>query len=154
MISQLIHDCREPLLIVSYAAFGVTDVVRELGQAARRGVRIDLILESTANEGGALHGPIGAAAPFQDLRRDATLWAWPAARRPAIGTSRAALHAKVVAADDRGALLGSANLTDKALALNLEVGVILRDPGVVHRLVSHFRSLMKPGTRPLERVLD
>jgi hypothetical protein len=46
------------------------------------------------------------------------------------------------------------NLTDKALALNLEAGVILRDPGVVHWLVSHFCSLMKSGTGPLERVLD
>ena len=43
-------------------------------------------------------------------------------------SSRAALHAKLVAADERVALLGSANLTDKALACNLELGVIIRDP--------------------------
>jgi putative cardiolipin synthase len=75
------------------------------------------------------------------------------ARCPAIGTSRAALHAKLVAADERVALLGSANLTDKALALNLELGVIIRDPDVVRRLVRHFRSLMRPGVGLLEPVI-
>ena len=67
-----------------------------------------------------------------------------------IGASRAALHAKLVAADERVALLGSANLTDKALAVNLELGVIIRDPGTVRRIVRHFRSLMEPGAGPLE----
>jgi putative cardiolipin synthase len=153
VISELIHDCRESLLIVSFAAFGVTEVIHELRLAARRGVRIDLVLESTNDEGGALHGPVGAAAAFEAIRQDATFWSWPAARRPVIGNSRAALHAKLVAADERVALLGSANLTDKALALNLELGVIIRDPDVVRRLVRHFRSLMRPGVGPLEPVI-
>ena len=83
VISELIHDCRESLLIVSFAAFGVTEVVQELARAVRRGVRIDLVLETTAQEGGALRGPVGAAAAFQAIRQDATFWTWPAARRPA-----------------------------------------------------------------------
>jgi phosphatidylserine/phosphatidylglycerophosphate/cardiolipin synthase-like enzyme len=69
-----------------------------------------------------------------------------------VGASRAALHAKLVAADERIALLGSANLTDKALAVNLELGVIIRDPDVVSRIVRHFRSLMEPGAGPLEPI--
>jgi phosphatidylserine/phosphatidylglycerophosphate/cardiolipin synthase-like enzyme len=156
VISELIHDCRDSLLIVSFAAFGVTEVVHELVRAAKRGVRIDLVLETTAAEGGALHGPVGAAAAFQTIRQDATFWTWPAAQRPTVSGSRAALHAKLVAADERVALLGSANLTDKALALNLELGVIIRDPEVVRRMVRHFRSLMDPGEgiiQPLPRQI-
>jgi phosphatidylserine/phosphatidylglycerophosphate/cardiolipin synthase-like enzyme len=68
-----------------------------------------------------------------------------------VGTSRAALHAKLVAADERVALLGSANLTDKALAHNLELGALIHDLSVVRRIVHHFRSLMRPAG-PLERV--
>jgi putative cardiolipin synthase len=153
VISELIHDCRESLLVVSFAAFGVAEVVYELGQAARRGVRIDLALESTADQGGTLHGPVGAAAAFAEIRQDATFWVWPASRRPTVGASRAALHAKLVAADERIALIGSANLTDKALAVNLELGVIIRDPSVVGRIVRHFRALMDPSSGILQPLL-
>jgi cardiolipin synthase C len=154
VISELIHDARHSLLIVSFAAFGVADVVRELERAERRGVRIDLILESTEDKGGTLNGAVGASAAFATLREHATFWTWPADRRPVVGQSRAALHAKLVAADERIALLGSANLTDKALAYNLELGVIIRDPDVVARMVHHFHSLMNPDTGPLERLTD
>lgn len=120
------------------------------GSPAQRGVRIDLVLESTAAHGGTLHGVVEASAAFDAIRNQATFWVWPASRRPVIGTSRAALHAKLIAADQEVALVGSANLTDKALASNLELGVILRDPDVVRRIVHHFRFLIKPGTGPLE----
>jgi hypothetical protein len=66
---------------VSFAAFGVPEVVRELKAAAGRGARIDLVLETTADEGGTLRGHVGAAAAFAEIRRDATFWVWPAVRR-------------------------------------------------------------------------
>jgi putative cardiolipin synthase len=119
------------------------EVVRELKAVAQRGVRIDFVLETTADEGGTLRGQVGAVSAFVEIRRDATFWAWPAARRPAVGASRAALHAKLVAADERVALIGSANLTDKALAVNLELGVIIRDRDIVGGMVRHFRALME-----------
>lgn len=150
VITELIHDARESLLIVSFAAFGVAEVVASLQHAAAHRVRIDLVLEDAEADGGALHGPVGASAAFEAIRRDATFWTWPAWRRPATGNSRAALHAKLVAADERVALLGSANLTDKALAHNLELGVLLRDPDVVRRITRHFHALMAPGEGVLE----
>jgi hypothetical protein len=108
-------------------------------------VRIDLILESAADQGGALHGSVGACVAFEAIRQDATFWAWPENRHTVVGASRAAQHAKLVAADERVALLGSANLTDKALALNLELGIIIRDPDVVRRVVRHFRPSWNPA---------
>ncbi|HUY47187.1 MAG TPA: DISARM system phospholipase D-like protein DrmC [Streptosporangiaceae bacterium] len=152
VISGIIRDCHESLLVVSFAAFGVAEVVTELHRAAERGVRIDLVLEGAEADGGTLRGAVGASAAFEGMGRDATFWTWPAKRRPVVGTSRAALHAKLIAADERVALLGSANLTDKALAHNLELGVLIHDPDVVRRIVRHFQSLMKPGTGPLEPV--
>jgi cardiolipin synthase C len=154
VISGIIRDCRTSLLIVSFAAFGVAGVIAELHNAAERGVRIDLVLESAEADGGALHGPLGASAAFAAIRREATFWTWPAARRPMAGASRAAMHAKLVAADAKVALLSSANLTDKALGDNLEVGLLVRDPDVVRRIVGHFHSLMQPGIGPLEPVQD
>ena len=150
VVTELIHDSQKSLLIVSFAAFGIADVINELELAVRRGVRIDLVLESTTAHGGTLHGTVEASAAFQAIRDYSHFWVWPADHRPVVGTSRAALHAKFVAADERIALVGSANLTDKALASNLELGVIVRDPGVVRRMVGHFRALMNPGIGPLE----
>ena len=152
VITELIRDCRKSLLIVSFAAFGVADVVRELRLAANRGVTIDLVLESTTASGGTLHGTVEASAVFNAIRPAAKFWVWPAENRPVIHGSRAALHAKLIVADERIALVGSANLTDKALASNLELGVIIRDPAVAHRIDRHFRSLMRPGPGILHRI--
>jgi cardiolipin synthase C len=135
-----------------YAAWRSDVVVSELGAAAHRGVHIDLIMESAETEGGTLHGALGAAEPFAAVRAHATFWTWPADRRPAVGSSRAALHAKLVAADDQVAIVGSANLTDRALARNIELGIIVRDPLVVRRMTAHFRSLMTPGIGPLQQT--
>lgn len=52
------------------------------------------------------------------------------------------LHAKLIAADRHTAFLGSANLTDRALSDNIELGVVLRDPRLVEPLVDHFHWLL------------
>ncbi|MEV6866424.1 DISARM system phospholipase D-like protein DrmC [Streptosporangium subroseum] len=147
VIIEVIRASRTSLLVVSFAAFGVAEVVRELVEASRRGVQVDLVLEETVEDGGALRGGFTATAPFEALRPLATFWTWT--DRPRTGGSVPALHAKVIAADEDVALLGSANLTDRALAHNLEVGVVLRDPDVVRRIVMHFRALMRPEDGPL-----
>lgn len=42
------------------------------------------------------------------------------------------------------AFLGSANLTDRALSDNIELGVVLRDPQLVEPLVDHFHWMLAP----------
>lgn len=96
----------------------------------------------------------GAAAAFDTLRGRARFWHWPQHQRPVMGRSRAALHAKLIAADRQVALLGSANLTDRALAFNIEIGVVLREPDAVRRIVGHFRGLMDAENGPLRRLPD
>ena len=150
VVIEIIRAARHSLLVVSFAAYGVAEVITELAAAADRGIHIDLVLESTANDGGTLHGATGAAAAFARLRGNATFWHWPAHRRPAAASSRAALHAKLIAADSTIALVSSANLTDRALAHNIEVGIILRSPDVVARITRHFKALMDPDIGPLQ----
>jgi len=95
-------------VLVSFAAHGVTEVVRELELAAGRGVRVDLVLEDTLDRGGALRVGAGSGA-FDLLAGRVNVWHWPPANRGAGG--RAALHAKLVVADGRSVLLSSANFT-------------------------------------------
>lgn len=140
VVTEAIRDARAELLVVTFAAAGIADVVTELVRAAERGVRIDVVLDDTT----------GARDAFRRLDGAASFWHWPAERRGADG--RAAMHAKLLAADRSWALVGSANLTGRAMRENLELGVLLRDSAAVERVVRHVHTLM--GSHgPLVRVL-
>lgn len=138
-VTQLIGSARRELLVVSYAAHRSARLVGALAAASKRGVRVDLVLEESTN----------AADAFSGLAGQVGIWQWPAGQRGAGG--KAALHAKVIAADRSEALVGSANLTGRALNDNIEVGILLRDPRAVGRIVAHFRSLMR-DKGPLYRL--
>jgi phosphatidylserine/phosphatidylglycerophosphate/cardiolipin synthase-like enzyme len=62
------------------------------------------------------------------------------------------LHAKLIAADRHTALIDSANLTDRALDDNIELGVVLRAPSAVDPVVDHFRRLIAPDNGRMRRV--
>ena len=62
------------------------------------------------------------------------------------------LHAKLSAADRHTALLGSANLTDRALSDNIELGVVLRDPRLVGPLIEHFHWLLTPENNVMRQA--
>ncbi|TCR24010.1 phospholipase D-like protein [Streptomyces sp. BK205] len=87
---------------------------------------MDLLLEESTQ----------AATAFSALPDEVNVWH----RVEASGV----LHAKLIIADRHTALLGSANLTDRALSDNIELGVVLRDPSLVGSLVEHFRWLLSP----------
>lgn len=55
------------------------------------------------------------------------------------------LHAKCIVADDRWALVTSANLTTAALEANIEAGVLLDHPELARRLLFQFHSLLDAG---------
>ncbi|MDH6488715.1 DISARM system phospholipase D-like protein DrmC [Streptomyces sp. SAI-127] len=123
---EVIRSARTSLLVVSFAAHGARNVVAEIGQAVERGVRVDLLLEESTQ----------AATAFVALPSEVNVW-------HRVGPS-GVLHAKLIVADRHTALLGSANLTDRALSDNIELGVVLRDPSLVEPLVEHFRWLLSP----------
>ncbi|MFH8756595.1 DISARM system phospholipase D-like protein DrmC [Streptomyces atroolivaceus] len=125
---DVIRSARASLLIASFAAYGIPEIVTELRAAAERNVRIDLLLERTT----------ASARAFGPLGEHVRIW------HRAASDDRTSLHAKVIAADRHTALLGSANLTGRGLSRNVEIGVILRDSGAVGRLVDHMRWLTGP----------
>ncbi|MER5517603.1 DISARM system phospholipase D-like protein DrmC [Streptomyces sp. NPDC002763] len=124
---EVIRSAHTSLLIASFAAHGARNVVAEIERAVNRGVRVDLLLEESTQ----------ASAAFAALPSHVHVW-------HRAGMS-GVLHAKLIAADRHTALLGSANLTDRALSDNIELGVVLRDPHLVEPLVDHFRWLLASG---------
>ncbi|MYY08250.1 hypothetical protein GT204_04845 [Streptomyces sp. SID4919] len=151
---QVIRAADTTLLVTSHAAFGVQEIVEEIRAAADRGVSVDLVLETTRASGGRLHGDIDGRAAFHELRfhPDVHLRQWAGNERRGSGGRRGSMHAKVIAADRKTALLGSANLTNNAYSDNLEIGAVIRDPGAVAGLVGHFISLMHSVDGPLVRL--
>lgn len=131
---DVIRSANTSLLVASFAAHGARDVVEEISRAVRRGVRVDLILEETTQ----------ASAAFAALPDEVRVWH----RTVTSGV----MHAKLLAADRHTAFLGSANLTDRALSDNIELGVVLRDPVVVEPLVDHFRWLLAPESNLMRRA--
>jgi phosphatidylserine/phosphatidylglycerophosphate/cardiolipin synthase-like enzyme len=60
--------------------------------------------------------------------------------------SHASMHAKMVVADRRWVLVGSANLTDRGATRNIELGVKLDDATLAEQLVAHWRGAVHAGT--------
>ncbi|MBF8187832.1 hypothetical protein ITP53_19250 [Nonomuraea sp. K274] len=152
---DVIRAATSGLLVTSYAAFGVQEIVSEIWAAADRGVSVDLILETARSAGGRLGGDSDGRTAFHDLRfhPDVHLWQWANDQRHGSGGRRGSMHAKVIAADRVIAFLGSANLTDNAYTDNLEIGAVIHDPTSVANLVDHFTTLMRSEQGPLIRLL-
>ena len=117
---EIIDGARWSVLVVGYSVtvdHNLTGLaartVAAMAEAARRGVMVTAILHREPNN------------------RAALLRGWPAARDPPrvftwpeqAGDAMASLHAKVLIADSRDALVTSANLTYHGLEANVEVGV-------------------------------
>ncbi|MFF3692418.1 DISARM system phospholipase D-like protein DrmC [Streptomyces sp. NPDC002221] len=134
---EVIRSADATLLVASFAAHGARSVVTEINRAVERGVRVDLLLEESTQ----------ASAAFAALPRRAHIW------HRTKNAHAGVLHAKLIAADRHTALVGSANLTDRALSDNIEIGVVLRDPTIVEPLVDHFRWLISPESDCMHRVL-
>lgn len=140
---DVIRAARSRLTVVSFAAYKVDVVVRELKEAGQRGVDVRLILETDQAGGGTL--TLDAAHAFFALGAAATFFVWPADQRPALDHGKASLHAKAAIADDHTALVTSANLTGHALSGNMELGLLVRGGPVPRRLAAHFERLMSTG---------
>jgi phosphatidylserine/phosphatidylglycerophosphate/cardiolipin synthase-like enzyme len=74
------------------------------------------------------------------------IYVWPHTRRPRDAAGRQGiLHVKCVAADGRRLFLSSANLTEYALDLNMELGVIVSEASVARSVEDHFDRLIDLG---------
>jgi phosphatidylserine/phosphatidylglycerophosphate/cardiolipin synthase-like enzyme len=135
VLHELISGARERVLLVSFAAFTLAELAADLEAAVERGCTVDVVFETAEDSGGAYSGP--QARPFGGIA-GVRRWRWPADRRD----PGAVLHAKLLVVDGRRALVGSANLTPRALTANLEVGVLVGDPDLTSELEAHVDRLM------------
>ncbi len=148
---DLIAGAKREILLVTFAAAKIERLAGELLKAHDRGIKIRLILEfEQSSEGQLSYDAIKAFPPT--LVKAAEIYYWPLEKRERNQAGRPGkLHSKLAIVDDT-ALVSSANLTDDAFNRNLELGVLMRNPGFLHSATSHIQTLITNGTfRIIER---
>lgn len=130
---ELIARAHGSLFLVTFVNYGAKAVVEALNAAAERGVAIRMLLEGTMETTAKLASKVPSAEVF--------IWA-DDAKPPSPGKTPATVHAKCVVADRSEALVTSANLTDHALDLNMELGVHIMGGREPEQLHDHLNALV------------
>lgn len=145
-LTELVQSARSELWIVSYVAYSVSGLRDALADALRRGVRVRFLLESRESGGDRItRDGIVALRSVVDL--GAVVYEWPLDRRPTNGRgSPGSLHAKFALADAETLFVTSANLTEAAFEVNIELGVVIRGGSQPVRLADTLRWLIDSGT--------
>ena len=123
---EVVRSAQQELWIVSFAAYRVRVVVDALKQAIHRGVQVSLVLESTQASEGRYSGD-QISILKSELENKARILIWPTDQREVSQSGhRGMLHAKCAVADHSRLFVSSANLTEAAMSLNIELGVLAK----------------------------
>jgi phosphatidylserine/phosphatidylglycerophosphate/cardiolipin synthase-like enzyme len=145
VLLELIGSAARDIWVFCFAVHRVPAVLKALREAVDRGVTVRLVLESSeASEGRLSFDQIRGIADL--LTPATTVYAWPPDQRPRNEEGRyGLLHAKFALADEQRLLVSSANLTEFALTLNVEMGVLVDGGRTPPRLAQHIRELVHRG---------
>src|SRR5271157_1526736 len=150
VVLQVIDSATERLLVVSYSVFHIPRILDALVRAADRGVSTKVIIESPNRIAGQSAYSTLAALGSTVASRCA-VYLWPIEDRFRDGAGRPGiLHVKCAVADGRWLFLSSANLTEYAFSLNMELGVLIYGGSGPRQVELVFESLVAEGT--LSRV--
>ena len=135
-LCELINAAQRKLFIVSFVAYKADAIIKALNSAILRNVELSLLLERSKNFGGAVE--IDSIQNLKSQLPGAKFYIWDAHDEK----HSASVHAKCAIADEKIALITSANLTGKAMTENMELGVMLRKGNLPRQLHKHFESLI------------
>jgi phosphatidylserine/phosphatidylglycerophosphate/cardiolipin synthase-like enzyme len=153
VVLQVIDTASQRLLVVSYAVFNIPRICEALVRAADRGVAIHVVVESPDRiEGQNAYSNLAVLGPTVASR--CGVFVWPLEGRCRGGSGKLGLlHVKCAVADGRWLFLSSANLTEYAFTINMELGVLItggEHPLLVERLfqqlvIDGLLEAVKPG---------
>lgn len=132
VLIETIEHAKKKLFIVSYVAYDVDSIVQALRSAIRRGVKVEILMESTGDYGGRIS--MDSIALFQKELPEAILYWWD--------LEGASVHAKCAVADAEVAFVTSANLTGAAMQKNMELGVKIVGGDIPKQLHNHLEALV------------
>lgn len=142
VLLQLIRDTQQQLIIISFAVYKIPEIASALLEALNRGVQVKIIVETAQEEGGKMSFP-GTTALGRKIIENAQVFLWPIEKRPHDPQGRyGSLHIKSVIADQKYLFITSANLTEYALTLNMEMGVLLKSPALASQVSELIHQLI------------
>ena len=144
-ILQVLDSAQHRITLVSYAVYRIPNICEALVRAARRGVQINVIVETPdklerENEYNTLR------ALGHEVAACSAVYYWPKDQRGRDDKGKVGiLHVKCAVADGRWLFLSSANLTEYAFTINMELGVLVTSGQMPGHVQEHFDRMTKNG---------
>ena len=135
---DMLRSARQEVIIANAYFFPGYRLLREMRNAARRGVKVKLIVQG---EPDMPIVKVGAELLYNWLV-DAGVEVYEYIRRP--------LHGKVAVKDQQWATVGSSNLDPLSLSLNLEANLMIHDREFNQQLRSNLERLMQQDCQRVE----
>lgn len=142
---QVIDSALRRVTVVSYAVYNIPRICDALIRAAGRGVASTLIMETPDRlEGQNTYDTLRALGSAVAARSSVYLWPLEQRQRHDAG-KLGILHVKCAVADGRWLYLSSANLTEYAFTLNMELGLLITGGSSPGQVEAHFDRLIESG---------
>jgi phosphatidylserine/phosphatidylglycerophosphate/cardiolipin synthase-like enzyme len=144
-ILQVLDAAKHRITLVSFAVYRIPYVGKALVRAAMRGVKLTVIVETPDKiEGEGEYCTIQALG--QEVAACSTVYFWPKENRPLGQNNKfGILHVKCAVADGEWLFLSSANLTQQAFTINMELGMLVRGGTMPKRVEQQFDWLIQSG---------
>lgn len=144
-ILQVLESAKTRIKLVSFAVYRIPNIGMALVRAVKRGVRLTVIIETPDKIAGqSEYSTIQALG--QEVAACSTVYYWPKENRPHGENNKAGiLHVKCVVADGEWLFISSANLTQQAFTINMELGMLVRGGSMPIRVEEQFEQLIKNG---------
>lgn len=142
---QVIDGAKERVLVVSYAVYNIPRICDALVRAANRGARITVVVETPDRlEGQNTYSTLQALGSQVAAR--SSVYYWPLDNREKDTNGKTGiLHVKCAVSDGRTLFLTSANLTEYAFTVNMELGLLVTGGGLPEQIEQHFDRMIQMG---------
>ncbi len=136
-ILQLIQQASQRLTLVSFALYRMERLSQALKVAIERGVSVRMFMETGRSKSPNIRRLYG-----DFLATSVQFYTWSTKQRTLSNDGNSGiLHAKAVIADNKQLFISSANLTEHAMSLNIELGLLVQGgelPGRTDRIFDDY----------------
>lgn len=145
-ILQILDSAKERITLVSFAVYSIPNIAKSLVKAAQRGVKLTVIVETPDKLGGENEYST-LRALGSEVEACSSVYYWPKEKRKLSETNKPGiLHVKCAVADGEWLFLSSANLTQQAFTINMELGMLVRGGTMPRRVEKQFERLIQKKT--------